>query len=957
MDRRTFLKRSAMLAGGALVIAVSPALADVAVKAKRNELSFDSDLYKQFQNPASKYHPFVRWWWNGDKVEAGELVRELHLLKNAGIGGVEINPISFPTTGDDLGKKSLKWLSDEWIDMLNVTFAEAKKLDMTCDLIVGSGWPFGSEDLKGNDRAQAVYIDAEKIEGPTTYEVSQLAIFKNVDPQVTDPNPRREFEIISLKLVPDPMNSLADAVDVSDKRHDEIIRVDVPAGVHYLYATVKITAFASVINGAPGAAGTILNHMDKGAVRRYLDHMSDTIERKTGPLKEHIRAFFADSLELEGSNWTSDFAEEFKKRRGYDMMPYLPFILLKTGRLGAVIKGNVGATKSPELQAELNRMRFDFELTKAELLFERYIMTYVEWCRDKGVDSRAQAYGRGLFQLENSLYYTIPEGESWTSNWLKHRLGEEMGDEDYRRGRGYTYINKFVSSAMHLAGRRIMSCEEMTNTYNVFNATLEFLKIGSDMSIISGVTHSVWHGFNYSPPEAPFPGWVQYGSYHNENNNYWPYFKYLNQYKARLSSQLQNADMYTDIALLTANYDMWTDEGVKTDPFPEELNVPYMPLVWEAIHKNGGAADITTEIMIGQSEVRDGKLCYGPKAYGTLFLIEVSGTSAATLAKLYEMVSQGGRVFCIGCYPSKSLGLLNYQQRDQEVKEWVEKLKTFPDQFILLEKPADGHYLEWYKEVMEKYDIPHYLTIDTPDRFLMQNRYVTDDDSQLFFFLNAHMHEPKRSRITFSETITRKRYPWVWDANTGEKYRIELNEDGSYDLNMGPAESRLIVFDREKKGPMWNPLPVSGSDTQTLTDWEVELHHSREGWVKTTHMDSPVDLKETEFVNFTGTVVYRTSFEVENPGEHILNLGKVWGINELYVNGEACPVKWFGYRIYDIADLLRPGTNQIEVRVVTNMGNYMHTLTDNETAQKFTAGRKEQLVQSMGMVGPITLYK
>ena len=171
---------------------------------------------------------------------------------------------------------------------------------------------------------------------------------------------------------------------------------------------------------------------------------------------------------------------------------------------------------------------------------------------------------------------------------------------------------------------------------------------------------------------------MQYGSYHNENNNYWPYFKYLNQYKARLSSQLQNADMYTDIALLTANYDMWTDEGVKTDPFPEELNVPYMPLVWEAIHKNGGAADITTEIMIGQSEVRDGKLCYGPKAYGTLFLIEVSGTSAATLAKLYEMVSQGGRVFCIGCYPSKSLGLLNYQQRDQGGQRVGGKTQNLP---------------------------------------------------------------------------------------------------------------------------------------------------------------------------------------------------------------------------------------------------------------------------------------
>jgi hypothetical protein len=106
--------------------------------------------------------------------------------------------------------------------------------------------------------------------------------------------------------------------------------------------------------------------------------------------------------------------------------------------------------------------------------------------------------------LESSLGYDIPEGESWTTNWLQHRLGEEMGDEDYRRGRGYTMINKYVSSAAHLTGKKLVSAEEMTNTYIVFNATLELLKIGSDMSAISGTTHSIWHGFNYSPPEAPF---------------------------------------------------------------------------------------------------------------------------------------------------------------------------------------------------------------------------------------------------------------------------------------------------------------------------------------------------------------------------------------------------------------------------------------------------------------------
>jgi hypothetical protein len=74
----------------------------------------------------NRYRPFVRWWWNGDRVQAEELVRELHLLKDAGIGGVEINPISFPSGSDTLNTKELKWLSDEWIDMLQVVFDEAE---------------------------------------------------------------------------------------------------------------------------------------------------------------------------------------------------------------------------------------------------------------------------------------------------------------------------------------------------------------------------------------------------------------------------------------------------------------------------------------------------------------------------------------------------------------------------------------------------------------------------------------------------------------------------------------------------------------------------------------------------------------------------------------------------------------------------------------------------------------
>lgn len=51
-------------------------------------------LARGFENPPSEARPFVRWWWNDNLVEETEVLRELDLLKTAGIGGVEINPIA-----------------------------------------------------------------------------------------------------------------------------------------------------------------------------------------------------------------------------------------------------------------------------------------------------------------------------------------------------------------------------------------------------------------------------------------------------------------------------------------------------------------------------------------------------------------------------------------------------------------------------------------------------------------------------------------------------------------------------------------------------------------------------------------------------------------------------------------------------------------------------------------------
>ena len=123
------------------------------------------------------------------------------------------------------------------------------------------------------------------------------------------------------------------------------------------------------------------------------------------------------------------------------------------------------------------------------------------------------------------------------------------------------------------------------------------------------------------------------------------------------------------------------------------------------------------------------------------------------------------------------------------------------------------------------------------------------------------------------------------------------------------------------------------------------------------NLNELLDLKNTEFVNFTGTAVYRSAFVSGISKPSFLNLGQVSGIAELLVNGKSCGVKWYGRRVFQVATVLNAGKNNIEIRVITSMGNYMKTLTGNPTAQKFTVQKaKDQPIQSMGLIGPVTLY-
>ena len=947
----------------------------------KEEVLTCEQLYQEFQQPASEYRPFVRWWWNGDKVEADELVREMRLLKEAGIGGLEINPIAFPSYCDSIGKPSLQWLSPKWIDMLKVCFDEADSLDMTCDLLVGSGWPFGAEFLNEDERAQIVVNYADTVTGPTTLTIVCDSLCAKAMPKVSSPYKGNTKELMLVRLYPNPASSVDDGITIWSAQSevpepvegpiDSIITIEVPEGEYSLAALVKINGFLEVINGAPGAAGPVLDHFNAEAVNRYLYNMSDKIEAQIGPLKGNIRALFTDSMELEGANWTNDMAEEFVRRYGYDITDYLPFILFKIGSMGSALNYNPVVPVTEDFQKEIQRARYDFEDFKAQLMQERFTNTYLAWCHQLGVKARAQAYGRGFYPLENAMGYDIPEGESWTTNWLRHKPGEEMSKTDYRRGRAYTMVNKFVSSAAHLAGNHTVSCEEMTNTYTVFNMTLEQLKIGGDQSTMSGVTHSVFHGFNYSPNlEAKFPGWVRYGAYYSENNNWWPYFKHYNDYKVRLSYALQHGTYYADIAILNPENDMWSTIGMQNEPFPNTTRAPYKTLIWEAINKCGGGVDYVSENIINQSTIRKGNLCFNQRKYNTLMLIDVESLHPETTEQLLKFVETGGKILCIDTIPYQSLGLSgDYRKKDSLVKTIMEKVMQYKDRFVFVEPPKEG-FIPWYDSLMHAENLPHYLDIDCPDPFVMQNRYTTDDGSKMILLSNSHRYNAHETKITFSQALSHKRQAQIWDLQTGERYALPLEEDNSYTFDLGPAESVLVVFEKTKPIdlPIWQPLHQRIKElpsTDLSDDWDVTLCHSLLHDTTSTHFDTLFDLKDSEtYQHFCGTIIYRKTIgcgtDVARNVSTILDLGLVEGISEVFVNGQSAGVQYFGRRIYNINDYLQDGTNDLEVHVTTTMGNYLKTFSREENPITWiyvNHPKRDQPLQPMGLIGPVKLHQ
>src|SRR4051812_14592005 len=115
---------------------------------------------RAFANPPDDSRIMMRWWWFGPAVTHAGLERDLRAMKEAGLGGVEIQPV-YPVTLDDAGRgiRNLPFLSPDFLDALRFAAETGRALGLRVDLTVGSGWPYGGPTIPVEHAASRLRVD------------------------------------------------------------------------------------------------------------------------------------------------------------------------------------------------------------------------------------------------------------------------------------------------------------------------------------------------------------------------------------------------------------------------------------------------------------------------------------------------------------------------------------------------------------------------------------------------------------------------------------------------------------------------------------------------------------------------------------------------------------------------------------------------------------------------------
>jgi len=447
-----------------------------------------------WQSPPRALHPYIRWWWPGNAVQAQELRAELHSMHAAGFGGVEIQTLTIGLSQRHLAAQQQSIYAvgtPAYFDRLKAVFQLARELDMAVDLTLGSGWSSGGPFIDEFPEQQLLRASFD-VTGPA---VVQRELPVPGEPWYVAPsnwiinNTVGEFDgklqlrgVVAARLDSASRTpSLTDFIDISESVAQDNLSWQVPQGAHRIFAFYQnATAHNAVASAYPGALASspVLDHLDIGGVTEYIEDLGRPWLRALAPFKPG--AFFIDSFELLGElPWSTDFARRFQVMHGYDITPYLPLVFQRRGESKYV---NVVIPPVPAYQAPADmhlRVREDYEATRQQLFEDAFLQPLHAWTQAEGIALRLQAHGGYGDYLDSYQLADIPEAEGLFA------------------GGSYDFL-KLATSAGHVAGRRVISSESfitMTTDFNSLDIEDYYLLAGN--AFAAGINRIIYHGYAY----------------------------------------------------------------------------------------------------------------------------------------------------------------------------------------------------------------------------------------------------------------------------------------------------------------------------------------------------------------------------------------------------------------------------------------------------------------------------
>ncbi len=310
----------------------------------------------------------------------------------------------------------------------------------------------------------------------------------------------------------------------------------------YIYRIVRIghtsTGYTNATAG--GAKGLECDKFSSEAVSKQVDSWFGLFKQR--PHANVVRYLHVDSWECGSQNWSRNFAQEFKARRGYDLIPWLPVMI------GIPI----------ESAAKSDQVLRDIRLTINDLIHEKFFATVRQKAREYGVQLSSESVAPTMVSdgIEHYKYVDVPMGEYWL-NSPTHDKPTDMLD---------------AISGAHVYGKNIVQAEGFTEVRGVWDETPASIKALLDRNFALGMNRLFFHVNTHNPWLDRKPGMTLdgIGLFFQRDQTWFPEAKAFVDYITRCQTLLQKGRPVVDIAV-------YTGEEIPSRALTPDKIVPMLP--------------------------------------------------------------------------------------------------------------------------------------------------------------------------------------------------------------------------------------------------------------------------------------------------------------------------------------------------------------------------------------------